>query len=366
MKSFFFNKSLLKKSLSVFVIMLMAGFAFAQGKKSVDTKVISIDKHGNLNLDITNSKFAAKGFAASDMVTVKVGNYKFDAPVVQDYSDVENGEFLLRINGEEVSLAINMGNLAGVSGAEIGSSVNITLKDKKGYLITYQLKHLKKSDDRNDYASDEVFANFRQIKMGSIGAGKLYRSCTPVEDGNARAPYAAALFEKNKITAVVNLADSETKYLSWEETNPYCRALYDNDKIMFLSMGASYSTEEFPEKLKYALKFIAENPGETYCIHAKDGKIRTGYICAIIEALCGASMEEMQADYMITFENYYNLKKNKQQYENLEKTIPDMFKYLNGGKNVNAKKLQPTIRKYLTTKVGLTDAELDQIVNNLK
>ena len=131
-------------------------------------------------------------------------------------------------------------------------------------------------------------------------------------------------------------------------------------------MGASYSTEEFPEKLKYALKFIAENPGETYCIHAKDGKIRTGYICAIIEALCGASMEEMQADYMLTFENYYNLKKNKQQYENLEKTIPDMFKYLNGGKNVNAKKLQPTIRKYLTTKVGLTDAELDQIVNNLK
>ena len=48
-----------------------------------------------LNLEITNSKFAAKGFAASDIVNVKVGNFKFTAPVVKDYSDVDNGEYLV-------------------------------------------------------------------------------------------------------------------------------------------------------------------------------------------------------------------------------------------------------------------------------
>ena len=366
MKSFFFNKNLLKKSLSVFVIMLLAGFAFAQSKKSVDTKVISIDKHGNLNLDITNSKFAAKGFAASDMVNVQIGNYKFVAPIVMDYSDVENGDFLLRINGEEVSLAINMGNLAAVAGAEIGTPVNITLKDKKGYLITYQLKHLKKSEERKDYASDEIFANFREIKMGSIGAGKLYRSSTPVEENNPRSPYAAALLEKYNVTSVINLADSQTKYLSRENTPEYCGKLYDEGKIMFMSMSASYSSDEFPGELHDILLFIADNPGNSFCVHGKEGKIRTGYVCAVLEALCGASMEEIEKDYMITFENYYSLKRNKQQYENLQKTIPYLFQHMNGGSKANPKKIQQITQKFLKTKAGLTDADLEKVVKNLQ
>ncbi len=366
MKSFFFNHGLLKKSVFVLFLMLVAGLAFAQGKKSVDTKISSIDRHGNMNLDITNSKFAAKGFAASDMVNVKIGNFKFTAPIVKDYSDVDNGEYLVRINGEEVSIAINMGNLQVASGASMGDTVNISLKEKQGYLLTYQVRRLVKSDERETYASDEVFANFREIKMGSIGAGKLYRSSTPVEEDNPRAPYAAELFEKNKITAVINLADTQTQYLSRENTPEYCGKLYDDGKILFMSMGASYTAEEFPDELHDILMFIADNPGNSFCVHGKEGKIRTGYVCAIIEALCGASLEEIQKDYMITFENYYSLKRNKQQYENLQKTIPLMFQYINGGKNVNAKKLLPTVRKYLTSKVGLTDAQIDQVINNLK
>lgn len=361
-----FNKSLLKRSLSVFVIMLMAGFTFAQGKKSIDTKVSSIDRHGNLNLEITNSKFAAKGFAASDMVNVKVGNFKFTAPIVKDYSDVDNGEYLVRINGEEVSIAINMGSLENVSGAEIGTPVNITIKEKQGYLITYQVRRLVKSDDRETYASDEVFANFREVKMGSIGAGKLYRSSTPVEEGNPRAPYAAALLEKNKITSVINLADSQTKYLSRENTPEYCGKLYDEGKIMFMSMSASYSSDEFPGELHDILLFIAENPGNSFCVHGKEGKIRTGYVCAVLEALCGASMEEIEKDYMITFENYYSLKRNKQQYENLQKTIPYLFQHMNGGSKANPKKIQQITQKFLKTKAGLTDEQLAQVVKNLQ
>ena len=366
MKSFFFNHGLFKKSVFVLFLMLAAGLTFAQGKKSVDTKIISIDRHGNLNLDITNSKFAAKGFAASDMVNVKIGNFKFVAPIVKDYSDVDNGEYLVRINGEEVSLAINMGNLQAASGAEMGTAVNISIKEKQGYLLTYQVRRLVKSDDRTTYASDDVFANFREVKMGSIGAGKLYRSSTPVEEDNPRAPYAAELFEKNKISAVINLADTQTQFLAREVIPEYYKKLYDDGNILFMSMGASYSTDEFADELHDILIFIAENPGNSFCVHGKEGKVRTGYVIAIIEALCGASIEEINKDYMLTFENYYSLKRNKQQYENLQKTIPLMFQYMNGGKNVNAKKIQQVTKKYLTTKVGLTEAQLEQVVNSLK
>ena len=359
-------KNYLKRIAIFMVLMSLTGLLFAQGKKSIDTKVASIDRHGNLNLDITNSKFAAKGFAASDIVNVKVGNFKFTAPIVKDYSDVDDGEYLIRINGEEVSMAINMGSLENVSGAEIGTPVNITLKEKQGYLITFQVRRLVKSDDRETYASDEVFANFREVKMGSIGAGKLYRSSTPVEEGNPRAPYAAALVEKNKITAVINLADSQTKYLSRENTPEYCGKLYDEGKIMFMSMGASYTSDEFPGELHDILLFIADHPDSTFCIHGKEGKIRTGYVCAILEALCGASLEEIEKDYMITFENYYSLKRNKQQYENLAKTIPSMFQYMNGGSKANPKKIQQITQKYLKTKVGLTDEQLAKVVKSLQ
>lgn len=355
-----------KKIALTTVLMALTGMLFAQGKKSVDTTVTTIDRHGNLNLEITNSKFAAKGFAASDMVNVKVGNFKFTAPIVKDYSDVDNGEYLVRINGEEVSIAINMGNLQEASGAEMGTPVNISLKEKQGYLITYQVRRLVKSDERDKYPSDEVFANFREVKMGSIGAGKLYRSSTPVEEDNPRSPYAAALLEKYNVTSVINLADSQTKYLSRENTPEYCGKLYDEGKIMFMSMSASYSSDEFPGELHDILLFIAENPGNSFCIHGKEGKIRTGYVCAVLEALCGASMEEIEKDYMITFENYYSLKRNKQQYENLQKTIPYLFQHMNGGSKANPKKIQQITQKFLKTKAGLTDEQLAQVVKNLQ
>jgi len=70
---------------------------------------------------------------------------------------------------------------------------------------------------------------------------------------------------------------------------------------------------------------------------------------------------------MLTFENYYpSIKKNRQQYDNLSKTIPSMFQYFNGGKNVNSKKLQQVTQKYLKTKVGLTDDQIAQVVKNLQ
>ena len=38
-----------------------------------------------------------------------------------------------------------------------------------------------------------------------------------------------------------------------------------------------------------------------------EGKDRTGYVCALLEGLCGASYEEIVADYLVTYDNYYNI-----------------------------------------------------------
>ena len=38
-----------------------------------------------------------------------------------------------------------------------------------------------------------------------------------------------------------------------------------------------------------------------------ESKDRTGYVCALLEGLCGASYEEMAADYLTTYANYYQV-----------------------------------------------------------
>ena len=38
-----------------------------------------------------------------------------------------------------------------------------------------------------------------------------------------------------------------------------------------------------------------------------EGKDRTGYVCALLEGLCGATYEEIVADYLITYDNYFHI-----------------------------------------------------------
>ena len=38
-----------------------------------------------------------------------------------------------------------------------------------------------------------------------------------------------------------------------------------------------------------------------------EGKDRTGYVCALLEGLCGASYNEIVEDYLITYDNYYRI-----------------------------------------------------------
>ncbi|MCR4920515.1 MAG: tyrosine-protein phosphatase [Bacteroidaceae bacterium] len=44
-----------------------------------------------------------------------------------------------------------------------------------------------------------------------------------------------------------------------------------------------------------------------YLVHCLEGKDRTGYVCALLEGLCGASYEEIVADYLATYNNYYRV-----------------------------------------------------------
>ena len=91
----------------------------------------------------------------------------------------------------------------------IGDTVEISMAKKAGMLAYQELCALKYSNDRADYSDDVTFANFRAVTIGNIGAGKLYRSASPINNAHGRASYANTLIAEAGVATVLNLADSE-------------------------------------------------------------------------------------------------------------------------------------------------------------
>lgn len=333
----------------------------------VSGSVVSLDKYGNATLSVTPADFTDKGYAVGDLFSVSVGDFSFDAPLVTNYSDVDNGSFLIREKAGDpgtVSLAINMGNFSKTSGAQETSPVSFTLKEKEGYLKEYQIRQLKKSENRDDYASDAVFSNFRTVTVGKIAPGTLYRSCNPVL-GDARAPYAAELAQQAGVKTIINLADSTETLKEHIADSPYYQQLYNQGAVIVLDMGVSFTDPDFIAKLHDGLVFMA-NHGGPYLVHCNEGKDRAGFVSALLEAANGATLEEITQDYMVSFENYYGVQPGTEQYELIGKTITDMFTQLNGGKPVTDKTIAKVANAYLKDTVGLDQATINQLNAHLQ
>ncbi len=158
---------------------------------SIGARIVGIDQYGQAQLDITEADFTRAGFDLGDIVTVTCGNYTGDMPVFNGYY-VDRGSCLLRVNPhkDEISLCINYDNFSEMAGVGVGDAVTIAMKEKGGALATQELNALVYSDDRADFASDIVFANFRPVVEGV-----LYRSASPIDNKANRAHYADKLIQ---------------------------------------------------------------------------------------------------------------------------------------------------------------------------
>ena len=179
-----------------FAMQCVSMFAVAENP-AVTGKVIEVDKFGHARLDITIEEFNAAGFELGDIVTVKTGTFEGDMPCFDGFY-VESGEYMVRAQpgDETISVCINYGNFAEAAGISPGDEVTITLKEKAGALTTQRINSLVYTNEPTDYDSDEVFANFRPVTVGDIGEGKLYRSCSPVNNECGRRAVAGRLIEQ--------------------------------------------------------------------------------------------------------------------------------------------------------------------------
>ena len=129
-------------------------------------------------------------------------------------------------------------------------------------------------------------------------------------------------------------------------------------------MNPSYSTREYQQKLCAGLAVMAHRDGP-YLVHCVEGKDRTGFTCLVLEALAGSSYDEMLADYMETYANYFFITKESapERYAAVQSVCFDsMIDFLtNGSDGVD---YAAAARGYLSSG-GMSDEDIDLLVEKL-
>ena len=290
-----------------------------------ENKVISVtnlsitkdEKFLSATVNITIEEFNNIGFKLGDSCNIKFSNgYTIDdVPYFNGYY-VKNSMPVIVAYPSSTNILITLNNTGIWDTANLTSdtTVDISLNTSAKYIETQEALSQSYSLIRSEYSSDEEFSNFRSLKGGNLKDNYLYRGASPVDNSRNRAKITDNLLNKNGIKYIVDLADNEDnmkEYMSSSSfDSTYAKELYENNKMILLSMGSGYSSDVYKQKLVTGLKGVISNNG-SYYIHCMEGKDRTGFVCTLIEALAGATYEEMKNDYMETYKNYYKITKEK-------------------------------------------------------
>ena len=311
---------MVKKFKRVFILLLVLAscLIFACSKnKAIELKDCSVKQElefGGINIQISIDDFNQLGFKYGDSVNVSFSNgyYVEDIPYYSGYYTKTGQMLLVAYPGyKTIRLCINNGDdlflIANLTEDDLAS---VSLNSEGKYLDIQNARDIHYYDERTKYDSDAMFANYRSVKVSGLKDDTLFRSASPCDNQHNRAKYVDDLCKEDNIAFILNLADTETKingYINKEDFNSdYFLSLYNNGLVYLVGLNMNYSSLDFKQKLVSGLKELIKHEGP-YLIHCTEGKDRTGFVCVLLEALVGASYEEIENDYMITYYNYYRI-----------------------------------------------------------
>lgn len=340
----------------------------------VQATVIKIEKYGHAVLDVTTSDFFDAGYDLGDVVCVRFEAKEYTMPVFDGYYSTP-GSLLLRASEDQdyVAVCINYGDFSDVSDISVGDTAQITIVEKAGMRDVQELYALKYSNNPSDYCDEAAFANFRAVTVGRIEYGKLYRTASPVNNENGRARCADSLIESVGVTTVLNLADSNEDIEGYFEDSDfeseYYRHLYDTGRVIAIDLTGNFFSDEFASSVAEGLTFLAKN--ETpYCIHCTEGKDRAGFTAMLLEALMGATLDEIISDYMLSFYNYYGIDKEyePQRYQAvLDINLMPILCHVTGAESFEELEhinLETAVTAYLIN-AGMSKADIDILKEKL-
>lgn len=338
-----------------------------------EMNVITGKRYDSFYLPITPAEFEALGFQRGDGVDVTLSNGEvyYNIPYyTDDYCRLF--EYYVYPNIFDNSIDVCCNYLPGFyieENIDNSTVASITLHERGKYKYVEDRMNIEYSDKPEDFPSEEIFANFRELSGGKIAPGKFYRGASPVNDNRNRCRYVNKLIEKNEIAYILNLADSEKTFRSYDEKYDteftYAWDRYLENNTYFVEMDFDYTNVDYAQWIADGLIDMLDHEGPYY-IHCNEGKDRTGFVCALLEGLVGASYEEMRDDYMLTYHNYYGIDKESdpETYELIEEIYFDSFMMLLHGnkdhKTLKKNNYKKDIEKYLLSG-GMTKKQIKKL-----
>ena len=341
-----------------------------------------IDRNGYLALSVTRDEIESL-FDYGDMLSVTIGGQTFEAPLVDERTFVDqlqpaivvhqksDGSCVVELGADNDKFARTFGiaekDDAGwhlTDGLSDPLTVTISLAEKGGYYDRYLVKQLRYTDKRTDYPqlTDAQFANFREVTTTGIAPGVLYRAATPVNPQRGRNTYSDACIREAGVTYAINLSDSDEKLVKYRGYDDSYYATIDH---IALHASIHLDSEEYRQDLMRGFRAMAEKPG-VYLIHCLEGKDRTGIAVALLEFLMGASYDEVIADHMVSFYNYFGMTADDPDYESI--VHGNLTAFLESYFGVDTLKgrtdLQQKAEEYMLAG-GLTPEEIAALKHNL-
>lgn len=299
-------------------------------KMFIETGVKQGEEFDDVFLTISIDDFLNSGFSYGDSINIYFTNglTANDIPFYSGFYAKRGDPVVVGYEGYEyiILTRVNIG-LWSVTGLTEEDTAKVELNEKGKYKIQEDTFTLKYSDDVKDYESKEQFANYRGIKGGKLKEFLIYRGASPVDNTRKRATIVNELIKRDGIKYVLNLAENKKEYdtlIKKKLSNSYVNKLFKKKNVLLLDMSADYSSKEYGESIIEGFRAMLEHDGPYY-IHCLEGKDRTGFVCILLEALAGFSEKELEADYMVTFTNYFGITKedNPEKYEAIKETYYD-------------------------------------------
>ena len=341
-----------------------------------DCPVSHSPKSDGVFIAISVADFNALGFAFGDSVDVAFSNgYTLKGLPYYSGSFVEPGEALLAgfSNLPYIEVGMSYGDdLWVAAGLSDGDTATVTLAEPGAFADIQKALDLSYTDKRADYPSDVAFANFRELSGGNLKVGKFFRGASPVNNKHNRAAYVNALIADAGVQAVFDLADNNDEIEGFLKEDAeagvdvsHFEGLRSAGNVIAIDLSDAYQSEGYGQKLAAGLVELMQHDGLVY-IHCTAGKDRTGFACMLLEALAGASYQQIVDDYMITYDNYYQINAaNDAKRFNIikEQRLDSMLRHVVGaeeGADLASADLSAGARNYLKT-AGLTDEQIDQL-----
>jgi len=209
-----------------------------------------------------------------------------------------------------------------------------------------------------NYCEKNEITNFREICMGNIKNGVIYRGSYPIFkiDKNRDKLYSELVIDAG-INCIINLAGNTKDLETIANLVPWYNTLLKSNNVIGLDIQFEFDFLDkfeydiFNYKLRQGFKFLIAHNGP-YLIHCNAGIDRTGFVAAIIELLFRASLDDVIYDYLLSYGKEFADAKNEEMNFITGRNIYSQINAIMEGKIDDSDNLQAHIEKYFVEKIG--------------